>query len=266
MLEAPFEHPLVVDPAVELIGVAKAYTSFEPVLAPINLTIRRGEFVSLIGPSGCGKSTTLNIIAGLTTPSGGTVQVMGQSPARIRRRSGEIAFVFQDATLMPWRTVAANVALALELMRVPRAERQRRVANILSVVHLTDVANKLPRQLSGGMKMRVSIARALVTEPKILLLDEPFGALDEITRQHLHQELLNLWQWFHTTVVFVTHNVFEAVYLSQRIIVMGANPGRIVKEIAISEPYPRDPRFRSSTVFAHLVDNVISALGEGGTP
>jgi len=248
--------------AIELINVGKAYSTAAPVLAPTNLTIDRGEFVSLIGPSGCGKSTTLNLIAGLTRPSSGNVKVLGAPPETIRHRAGDIAFVFQDATLMPWRTVSANVALALELMRVPKKEHQARVREILSVVNLAAVADKLPRELSGGMKMRVSIARALVTRPKILLLDEPFGALDEITRQRLHQELLSLWQLFHTTVVFVTHNVFEAVFLSQRIIVMGANPGRIVREIAIPEPYPRDPRFRSTPTFAYLVDSVISALGE----
>ena len=208
-------------------GLNKYFPSGVQALRDLNLEISRGgQFVSIVGPSGCGKSTFLRLVAGLDEPTSGELRVEGHDPLGL-------AFVFQDATLLPWRSVAHNITLPLELRREAAAER---VAQTLELVGLTDFAAAYPAQLSGGMRMRVSIARALVTRPQILLLDEPFGALDEITRQRLNEELLRLWQEDHWTSLFVTHNVSEAVFLSQRVLVMSARPGRILADIPI--PFP----------------------------
>jgi NitT/TauT family transport system ATP-binding protein len=242
--------------AVSLRGVTKTYDSGVTALGPLDLGIRRGEFVSLLGPSGCGKSTALRLIAGLAAPSAGSVQV--SHPAGERQPGRGIGFVFQEPTLMPWTSVRENVRLPLKLAHVPAADA--RIAEALSRVGLSDFANNYPRELSGGMKMRVSLARALVTDPDILLMDEPFAALDEITRFRLNNDLLALWQSLGKTVVFVTHSVFESVYLSQRIVVMTPRPGRVFTELLIDAPYPRDERFRTSADYAGYCRRVSEAL------
>ena len=211
-----------------------------------------GEFVSLIGPSGCGKSTLLRLIAGLGQVSSGTIEW----PLSRRDARGEpirdLGFVFQDPTLMPWATVADNVYLPLKLSGVGRRAAKPRIEEALAMVKLGSFAQAYPRELSGGMKMRAAIARALVVEPKVLLMDEPFAALDEITRFRLNNDLLRLWQEQRWTVVFVTHSVFESVYLSNRIVVMSSRPGRIVGEVEIDAPYPRGDAFRTSRIYSEF--------------
>lgn len=222
----------------------------------ISLTIGAGEFVSLVGPSGCGKSTLLRLMAGLISPSEGTIEF--QPPERDR---GRTAFVFQDPTLLPWRTVVENIALPLELggMAIKMARQSARER--LAQVGLTDAdADKFPRELSGGMRMRASLARGLVTEPQLLLLDEPFAALDDLLRGQLNEELLRLWQAQAWTCVFVTHNVAEAVFLSQRVIVMSPRPGTIVADVPIPLSYPRAPSIRGTGEFARLVGEVSDRL------
>ncbi len=222
--------------------------------------MRAGEFVSLLGPSGCGKSTALRIVAGLSAPSAGTVEW----PAG----AAKIGFVFQEPTLMPWADVAANVRLPLKLAQADETQSRAATMQALAHVGLADVANAYPRELSGGMKMRASIARALVTDPHLLLMDEPFAALDEITRFKLNNDLLALWQKVQRTVIFVTHSVFESVYLSQRIVVMTPRPGRVSADIAVPAPYPRDERFRTSADYAGYCRVVSEALAQamGGAP
>src|SRR5256885_11922646 len=207
--------------AVRLRGVTKTYDSGVAALGPIDLDVRRGEFMSLLGPSGCGKSTALRLIAGLGTATSGSVR--GFDAGAQARHS--IGFVFQEPTLMPWTSVRENVGLPLKLAHVPAAEATARIDQALAQVGLSEFAEAFPRELSGGMKMRVSLARALVTDPDILLMDEPFAALDEITRFRLNNDLLTLWRNLRKTVIFVTHSVFESVYLSQRVVVMTARPG-----------------------------------------
>jgi len=237
------------DRAVSLRAVGKCYANGVVALDRLDLDVRPGEFVSLLGPSGCGKSTALRIIAGLSEPTSGEVNwPRPDAPASER----EIGFVFQEPTLMPWTTVAGNVRLPLDLQGVDPAAAAPRVTAALARVGLTDFANVYPRELSGGMKMRVSIARALVTESMLLLMDEPFAALDEITRFKLNDDLLSLWESLRKTVVFVTHSVFESVYLSQRIVVMAARPGRVMADLRSEAPYPRDALFRTSADYAHL--------------
>ena len=214
-------------------------------LEGLDLDIRDGEFLSLLGPSGCGKSTALRIVAGLSEPSRGTVSWPGSRQGDVK----DIGFVFQEPTLMPWATVSANVHLPLKLSEISRDAAAPRIAQALARVGLSDFAGAYPRQLSGGMRMRVSIARALVTEPRILLMDEPFAALDEITRFKLNDDLIALWRELKMTVVFVTHSVFESVYLSQRVVVMSARPGRIFSELSIAAPQ-RDATFRTSADYA----------------
>src|SRR5215510_11300095 len=231
------------DCAVLLRAVGKSYANGVVALDRLDLDVRPGEFVSLLGPSGCGKSTALRIIAGLSEPTSGAVICPRPDVPRGER---EIGFVFQEPTLMPWTTVAGNVRLPLDLQRVDAAAAAARVMAALARVGLADFADVYPRELSGGMKMRVSIARALVTDSMLLLMDEPFAALDEITRFKLNDDLLALWQSLGKTVVFVTHSVFESVYLSQRVVVMTSRPGRVFSELAIDAPYPRDERFRTS--------------------
>lgn len=244
-------------PAVALRGVAKVYDNGVAALGPLDLDIAAGEFVSLLGPSGCGKSTALRIVAGLTAPTQGEVHV----PARDgHRRSGRgIGFVFQEPTLMPWATVRANVRLPLDLARLPRADADARAEQTLAQVGLAEFADVYPRELSGGMKMRASLARALVTDPDILLLDEPFAALDEITRFRLNDDLLALWRGLGKTVIFVTHSVFESVYLSQRVLVMTPRPGRIAREFRI-DGAARDADFRTSAGYAAACRDVSAAL------
>jgi NitT/TauT family transport system ATP-binding protein len=246
-------------PVVALEGVGKTFANGVTALDRLNLDVWPGEFVSLLGPSGCGKSTALRIIAGLTEPTCGRV-AWPEVPAGRGARS-RIGFVFQEPTLMPWASVAANVRLPLKLGGLPAGSRER-VEAALARVGLARFATSYPRELSGGMKMRVSIARALVTEPKLLLMDEPFAALDEITRFRLNNDLLALWQALRKTVVFVTHSVFESVYLSQRIVVMTPRPGRVFTELAVDAPYPRDERFRTSAEYAGFCRRVSEALAE----
>lgn len=240
-------------PALALRGVDKRHPGGVLALQGVDLAVAQGEFVSLLGPSGCGKSTALRLLAGLEQPSSGQVW-------RADAAAASIGFVFQEATLMPWARVADNVALPLKLMGRAKSDIAQAVAPALAAVGLTDFARSFPRELSGGMKMRASIARALVTRPATLLLDEPFAALDEITRFKLNQDLLALWQRDRFTAVFVTHSVFEAVYLSQRIVVMSARPGRIAQEIVIDAPYPRDAAFRASADYAAACVRVSQAL------
>ncbi|QWG12958.1 ABC transporter ATP-binding protein [Bradyrhizobium sediminis] len=244
--------------AVSLRGVTKVYDSGVAALGPLDLDVRKGEFVSLLGPSGCGKSTALRLIAGLGAPTSGTV---GVAPSASGTGAGHsIGFVFQEPTLMPWATVRENVRLPLKLSHAQPAEANTRIGEALTQVGLTEFAGAYPRELSGGMKMRVSLARALVTDPDILLMDEPFAALDEITRFRLNNDLLALWRNLRKTVIFVTHSVFESVYLSQRVIVMTARPGRIGAEFRIDAPEPRDEDFRTSAGYAGYCRKVSNAL------
>ena len=242
-------------PVVTLNGVGRTFANGVVALERMSLDVWPGEFVSLLGPSGCRKSTALRIIAGLTEPTNGRVEWPAAEAATPRR----IGFVFQEPTLMPWATVEANVRLPLRLAGL-EPDAQARVEAALARVGLSGFAASYPRELSGGMKMRASIARALVTEPKLLLMDEPFAALDEITRFRLNNDLLALWQSLDKTVVFVTHSVFESVYLSQRIVVMTSRPGRVFTELSIDAPYPRDERFRTSADYVGHCRQVSEAL------
>jgi len=244
------------DPIVSLRGVGKTFGTGTLALDGLDLEVRRGEFLSLLGPSGCGKSTALRILAGLSEPSRGSVTWHG-ADAHDRR---SIGFVFQEPTLMPWASVFDNVWLPLKLAHADKAAVAPRVMETLSRVGLTEFAGAYPRELSGGMRMRVSIARALVTAPRILLMDEPFAALDEITRFKLNDDLVALWRELQTTVVFVTHSVFESVYLSQRIVVMTNRPGRVSSELLIDAP-ARDQRFRTSADYAAFCRLASDALG-----
>jgi NitT/TauT family transport system ATP-binding protein len=253
---------------VALRGVAKTFPNGTTALAGLDLDVRKGEFVSLLGPSGCGKSTALRIIAGLSAPSAGSV-AWGEQHANADSKS-RIGFVFQEPTLMPWTTVFNNVRLPLKLKGIGGDKADASVSAALERVGLQSFAGAYPRELSGGMRMRVSIARALVTEPDLLLMDEPFAALDEITRFKLNNDLLEVWRALRTTVVFVTHSVFESVYLSSRIVVMAARPGRIFTELPIEAPYPRDQAFRTSAEYAALCrrtsDALSQAMSAGGEP
>jgi NitT/TauT family transport system ATP-binding protein len=224
-------------------------------LQDMSLQVGAHDFVSLLGPSGCGKSTALKMIAGLMTPTAGRIHWPAGAPA-----ADGTGFVFQEPTLMPWATVFDNVWLPLRLQGQDRKEVRARVVAALASVGLQDFAQAMPRELSGGMKMRVSIARALVTRPRLLLMDEPFGALDEITRGRLNDDTLALWSEHGFTTIFVTHSVFEAVYLSQRIVVMAARPGRVLAEIAIDEPYPRSAAFRHTARYGAWCAEVSEAL------
>lgn len=251
--------------ALEVQAAQKTYPGGTQALLPLDLAVREGEFVTLLGPSGCGKSTLLKMVAGLVQPSAGRVLLWGQPQAAASQAPRRLGFVFQDATLMPWATVRANVRLPLDLAGVPRSAADARVRKALSGVGLARFENALPRELSGGMQMRVSIARGLVTEPTLLLMDEPFGALDEITRNRLDADLLALWQARGLTVLFVTHSIHEAVFLSTRVLVMAARPGRLVEDVAINEPFPRGPDFRVSSAFSQharrLQDILLQASG-----
>jgi NitT/TauT family transport system ATP-binding protein len=225
-----------------------------------NLQAEEGEFLCFVGPSGCGKSTIFNMIAGLTDPTSGQLSVLGATPKEARKQN-EIAFVFQEHTLLPWAKLIDNVTMPLTLRGVSKKDRVEAGERVLELVGLKDYAKAHPRQLSGGMKMRVSIARALISKPKLLLMDEPFGALDEITRQTLQDELLNIWQQDKKmTVLFITHNVFEAVFLSTRVVVMTPRPGKISEIIDIPIPFPRMDDYRTMPEFGHYVREVSEVL------
>jgi NitT/TauT family transport system ATP-binding protein len=254
---ATLDRPATASPLVSLRGVRKTFANGTTALAGLDLDIRPGEFVSLLGPSGCGKSTALRIIAGLAEPTAGRVDWPGSSNDDHR---GEIGFVFQEPTLMPWANAADNVWLPLRLRGASRRDAAPRIEEGLRQVGLAGFAGAYPRELSGGMKMRVSIARALSLRPKLLLMDEPFAALDEITRFRLNDDLLRLQRELHCTVVFVTHSVYESVYLSSRIVVMAARPGRIVAEIPVEGHAVRDEGFRSSPLYADLCRQTSEAL------
>jgi NitT/TauT family transport system ATP-binding protein len=249
-------------PVVEILSADKVFPNGTRALAPIDLTIAAGEFLTLIGPSGCGKSTLLKLIANLIEPTDGRIVWWSGAFDKVGTQGRTIAFVFQDPTLMPWARVETNVRLPLDLGRMPVAQSRKRVAEALSRVGLAGFAGHYPRQLSGGMKMRVSIARSLVTEPNLLLMDEPFGALDEFTRNRLDADLVRLWWDRKLTTVFVTHSIYEAVFLSTRVIVMGAQPGRVCKVMAIDEPHPREESFRNSPRFAEHCRTLSALLAE----
>jgi NitT/TauT family transport system ATP-binding protein len=244
--------------AVSLRGVDKVYDNGVCALSAFDLDVRRGEFLSLLGPSGCGKSTVLRLIAGLSHPTSGDVRVARSSA--LARTGNAIGFVFQEPTLMPWASVFDNVRLPLRIAHASRAAADAKVNEALARVGLSEFASVYPRELSGGMKMRVSLARALVTDPDILLMDEPFAALDEITRFRLNNDLIELWRSLRKTVIFVTHSVFESVYLSQRVVVMTPRPGRISAEFRIDAPEPRTEDFRTSAGYAAQCRDVSIAL------
>jgi len=249
---------------IELRRVGKTFANGTQALAGMSLSIEQGEFVSLLGPSGCGKSTVLRMIAGLAEPSSG--EIVGGAGKGARRDAHDIGFVFQEPTLMPWAPVLDNVMLPLKLKREPPGAAREQVGQALAMVGLEKFARSYPRELSGGMKMRVSIARALITRPKLLLMDEPFAALDEMTRLKLNDDLLRLWQEFGLTIVFVTHSVYESVYLSSRVVVMAARPGRVVADEKIDAPYPRDEEFRLSPAYAAACRRVSQALHGAAAP
>jgi NitT/TauT family transport system ATP-binding protein len=250
---------------VAIRGVDKRFRNGTQALAPVDLDVRHGEFVTLLGPSGCGKTTLLNLIAGLIAPSHGVIEWWGGPFSATGSSGRKLGFVFQAPTLMPWARVDANVRLPLDLAHVDRTRAERAVARALELVDLEDFSRHLPRELSGGMQMRVSIARALVTEPDLLLMDEPFGALDEFSRQRLDDELSTLWAAQHLTVMLVTHSIAEAVFLSTRVAVMGARPGRVLDAIAIDEPFPRGDAFRVTTAFASYAQRLSHLVAEAGT-
>ena len=257
---APITHST---PAVEVLSAEKTYPNGTQALLPVDLTIEEGEFVTLLGPSGCGKSTLLKMVAGLLEPTDGRLHLWRKPVAQLDESGKKMAFVFQSPTLMPWASVQTNVRLPLDLAGVPRAEADARVTEALALVGLSKFANALPRALSGGMQMRVSIARGLVTQPDLLLMDEPFGALDEITRHKLDADLLDLWRKKKLTVIFVTHSIHEAVFLSSRVVMMAARPGRVVEEFRIDAPYPRTADFMVSPEFSRyaklLQDSLLRA-------
>jgi NitT/TauT family transport system ATP-binding protein len=235
-------------------GVSKVFPNGTTALTPTDLHVAEDDFVSIVGPSGCGKSTLLRVIAGLTEATTGECSM----PTGSRR-----AFVFQDATLLPWRNVRRNAQLLLELEGFSKEERTRRSADALKLVKLEGFEKSYPRNLSGGMKMRLSLARALALQPKLFLMDEPFSALDELTRETLQDELLRIWGSERFTALFVTHNLYEAVYLSNRVIVMSPRPGRVIADIHVPLPYPRTPELRQTPEFNAIAARVSSALREG---
>ncbi len=248
---------MVSRPEIKLEQVSKQFRGGSLAVEKVSLQVEKGEFVSLLGPSGCGKSTLLRLVSGLTAPSSGAISVNGMEPANAREL---MSFIFQDATLLPWRTVEQNVGLGLELEGVARAAREAKVREMLQLVGLDALAQRYPRQLSGGMKMRVSIARALASRPRILLLDEPFAALDEMSRDRLNEELLRLYSEQQWTVMFVTHSVAEAVFLSTRIVVLAPHPGRVAHVVPIEMPWPRTAETRLSPAFDEQVMQVSRLL------
>jgi NitT/TauT family transport system ATP-binding protein len=259
----PIESPMPGAPPRALLtlsGISKTFATGTTALQGVDLKILPGEFVSILGASGCGKSTLLRLIAGLGTPSSGTIDWPQSTYDATGNAEPALGFVFQEPTLLPWRTVSDNVYLPLLLAGVARSAVRDRIGQALDQVGLQGFADSYPRQLSGGMKMRVSIARALVTKPKILLMDEPFAALDEITRSKLNDELLQLFSRQGLTVIFVTHSVYESVYLSNRIIVMSSRPGRVTADVPITVGYPRTEEFRTSVQYNEYCRVVSAAL------
>ncbi|SEO76701.1 ABC transporter ATP-binding protein [Paenibacillus sp. OV219] len=245
---------------VRMQSLSKIYPNGTVALQEVNLNLTKGEFVSFVGPSGCGKSTIFKLISGLSEPTSGQLEILGKSP-KDARKENSTAFVFQEHTLLPWSSVIENVMLPLKLRGDSKKTRKEEAERVLELVGLKDYTKALPRMLSGGMKMRVSIARALVSKPKLLLMDEPFGALDEITRQTLQDELLAIWEKEKAmTVLFVTHNVFEAVFLSTRVVVMTPRPGKVSDIVPIDVSFPRDVDFRTTARFGELVRSVSGAL------
>ncbi len=242
--------------SIELQGIRRVFSGGVEALGPIDLKIEPGEFVAILGPSGCGKSTLLRLIAGLDSSTEGTIS--------IQRRATDLAYVFQDAHLLPWRTVLGNVRLPLELIDENRSDRDSRAAEAIAHVGLTDAIHRYPAQLSGGMRMRVSLARALVTNPRLLLLDEPFAALDEITRQRLDEQLRQLWLQRRVTAVFVTHSTAEAVFLANRAIVLSPRPGQMVLDSPIDLPDQRTAELRGTPRFAGQTRIIYEALERGG--
>jgi NitT/TauT family transport system ATP-binding protein len=254
-------------PVVRVAGVTKTFGddgARVTALEGIDLAIRSGEFVSLIGPSGCGKSTLLRLIGDLTSPTSGTIEVNGK-PARQGRLDRDYGMVFQAPVLMDWRTIARNIELPLEIMGWKPADRANRSAELLKLVELEGFEGRHPWQLSGGMQQRVAIARALAFDPKLLLMDEPFGALDEMTRERMNLELMRIWGRTQTTVVFVTHSIPEAVFLSTRVVVMSARPGRVAKVVDVDLPQPRTVETRETERYFELVTEVREALRQRGS-
>jgi NitT/TauT family transport system ATP-binding protein len=254
--------PVAATPVVEIRGVDKTFATASggvPALQGIDLTIRAGEFVSLIGPSGCGKSTLLRIIGDLTAPTAGDVLVNGK-PSHRARLDRDYGMVFQAPVLMDWRTVSRNVELPLEVMRYPKADRQARSKRLLDLVELGEFGDRYPWQLSGGMQQRVAIARAFAFDPALILMDEPFGALDEMTRERMNLELMRIWRETETTIVFVTHSIPEAVFLSTRVVVMSPRPGRVNRVVNVDLPHPRTFETREERRYFELVTEVRESL------
>jgi NitT/TauT family transport system ATP-binding protein len=254
--------PAATDVVVSVRAVGKVFANGTRALAPIDLTVRNGEFLSLIGPSGCGKSTLLKLIANFYETTSGSLSWWQGDFSKVGQTGRRLAFVFQEPTLMPWARVAANVRLALDLEKQDGEDPAHKVAAALEQVGLADFADSYPRQLSGGMKMRVSIARALIDRPDLLLMDEPFGALDEFTRNRLDLDLVQLAWQRRLTTLFVTHSIYEAVFLSTRIVVMAAKPGRIFGELVVDEPQPREDGFRNSLRFVRTCQELSAMLAE----
>ncbi len=250
---------------VEIRQADKVFANGTRALAPVDLSIGPGEFITLLGPSGCGKSTLLKMVANLLEPSSGQLRWWGGGFDHVGEEGRKLVFVFQDATLMPWASVRGNVRLPLDLAGMDRKAADERVNQALALVGLSKFDVAYPRQLSGGMQMRASIARALVTDPNLLLMDEPFGALDEFTRNKLDQDLLELWQKKNLSVVFVTHSIYEAVFLSTKVVVMAARPGRVIEQVVIDEPYPRSDAFRVSQAFAQYARQMQELLAHANT-
>lgn len=255
-------------PLVDMQNISKVFSNGTIALSGMSLTVRSGEFISLLGPSGCGKSTALRIIAGLGGASDGTIDWPSFRITSKGLPDGDISFVFQEPTLMPWQTVFGNVYLPLRLKGISKKAARDRIMSALESVGLQDFAEAYPRELSGGMKMRVSIARALVTEPKLLLMDEPFAALDEITRQKLNDDVLELWRSTGISVVFVTHSVYESAYLANRIVVMKARPGRVHADFPLHTSLERDALYRTSEDYRQACERVskmlLEAMGDEG--
>jgi NitT/TauT family transport system ATP-binding protein len=248
-----------VAPQVELVSVSKSYGNGSLVVDGLNLTVAKGEFITLLGSSGCGKSTVLKLISGLTPATSGTITVDGMTPQNARET---VSYIFQDSTLLPWRTVRQNVGLGLELEGINGDQRKKKTESLLDLVGLGHVAEAYPRELSGGMKMRVSIARALATSPRLLLMDEPFAALDEMTRDRMNEEIMRMREEQKWTAVFVTHSVTEAVFLSTQIVILSPMPGRIHTIVAVDLPSPRTGALRASPSFGELVLQVSRTLRE----
>jgi len=264
--EQPFAHPHeLADLSIQ--GVSKTFlTRTQPVqaLASVTLKVKRGSFVALIGPSGCGKSTLLRLVAGLEEPDEGAVLLRNETPHAFRAR-GELGIAFQDPALLPWRTVRRNVALPFQVLGRKVSAYRQRIDDLIELVGLTGYADALPGQLSGGMRQRVAIARALVTNPTMLLLDEPFGALDQILRRSMNLELQRIWMASPTTALMVTHSIDEAVFLADQVVVMKAAPGRIVDTISIPFPRPRGPALFAAPEFHIVCDQLAAALDSGGS-